>query len=253
MSITLTAIYRYPVKGLTAEPMPSAVLEPGEPLPFDRAWAVENGPGRFNAAQPKHLPKISFLMLMRDERLAAFTSHFDEKESLLTITRAGLTVCQGSLDSRAGRAIIEQFLAAFMDNSLRGPPRIVRAPGHSFSDTRAKCVHVINMASVREMARDMGRPIDPLRFRANLVIDGGVPWAELSWVGKTLRTASGARLEIFKRTARCAATNVDPATGRRDLDIPAVLARRLGHTDFGIYARVIAGGMVTTGDRVSLD
>ena len=64
------ALYRYPVKGLTPEPLQSVVLSPGETLPYDRAWAIENGPGRFDQAQPRHLPKITFLMLMRDERLA---------------------------------------------------------------------------------------------------------------------------------------------------------------------------------------
>lgn len=252
MSFPLTAIYRYPVKGLTAEALATVALTPGETIPLDRAWAIENGPGRFDEAHPRHLPKISFLMLMRDERLAAFEAHFDEKTSLLTIVRGGLTVCQGSLASRAGRAIIEQFIAAFMEKSLRGPPRIVRAPGHSFSDTRAKCLHVINLASVREMAREIGRTIDPLRFRPNLVLDGAEPWSELGWIGKTLTGPGGVTLEVFKRTARCAATNVEPKTGRRDLDVPAVLARRLGHIDFGVYARVIAGGMVTAGETMSL-
>lgn len=252
MSYPLTAIYRYPVKGLSAEPLAEVVLEPGETLPLDRAWAIENGPGRFDEAHPKHLSKISFLMLMRDERLAAVTAHFEEAESVLTIMRGGLTVCRGSLASRAGRAVIEQFVAAFMEKYLRGPPRIVRAPGHSFSDTRAKCLHIVNQASVVEMGREMGRTIDPRRFRPNLVIDGAPPWAELGWVGRTLTSAAGVELEIFKRTARCAATNVDPETGRRDLDIPAVLARRLGHTDFGVYARIKTGGRLAAGDVVSL-
>ena len=67
---TVDSIYRYPVKGLTPEKMDSVTLAPGETLPFDRAFAIENGPGRFDPANPRHLPKITFLMLMRDERLA---------------------------------------------------------------------------------------------------------------------------------------------------------------------------------------
>jgi uncharacterized protein YcbX len=66
----LASLYRYPVKGLTPEPLERAILVAGETLPCDRAWAIENGPGRFDPSQPRHLPKINFLMLMRDERLA---------------------------------------------------------------------------------------------------------------------------------------------------------------------------------------
>lgn len=245
----IAAIYRYPVKGLSAETLDQAALSPYETIPCDRIYAVENGPGRFEAAHPRHLPKINFLMLMRDERLASFQSRYDEGTEKLTILRGGEPVCSGRLSEKSGRAIIEQFLAAYMQKSLRGPPRIVRAPGHSFSDTTAKCLHVINLASVRELEREMERPVDPRRFRANLVIDTAEPWAELAWVGKCL-LAGEARLEVWKRTNRCAATNVDPETGRRDMDIPAVLARRFGHTDFGVYARVTEGGLIACGTPI---
>jgi MOSC domain-containing protein YiiM len=49
---------------------------------------------------------------------------------------------------------------------------------------------------------------------------------------------------------RCAATEVDPSTGARDLEIPATLQRRFGHGDCGVYAEVLAGGEITVGDSV---
>ena len=67
----IVSIYRYPVKGLSPEPLASVRVAAGETLPFDRAWAIENGPSKFDPAAPRHLPKIAFLMLMRNERLAA--------------------------------------------------------------------------------------------------------------------------------------------------------------------------------------
>jgi len=55
-----------------------------------------------------------------------------------------------------------------------------------------------------------------------------------------------------KRIVRCAAINVDPETALRDLEIPAALMRRLGHSDCGVYAEVIAGGAIATGDDVTV-
>ena len=107
----------------------------------------------------------------------------------------------------------------------------------------AKCVHVVNLASVREMERGLGRPIDPLRFRANLYLEGLTPWAEFGWLDKELRIGE-ARLSVFARTSRCEATNVDPATGARDMAIPAHLMRTWGHQDFGIYAKISSGGEI---------
>jgi uncharacterized protein YcbX len=84
-----------------------------------------------------------------------------------------------------------------------------------------------------------------------LIVDGLPPWSELELVG-TKFAAGNTVLEIFKRTERCAATNVDPETGARDLKIPSFLSRTLGHTDFGVYARVISGGELAVGDTLAL-
>ena len=236
----LASLYRYPVKGLTPEPLERASLAAGETLPFDRAWAIENGPGRFDPAQPRHLPKINFLMLMRDERLATLRTKFDDASETLTILRDGKQVARGQLTTPLGRQLIEQFIAAYMKAELRGPPKIVHAAGHSFSDVAAKCVHIVNLASVRELERTLGRPVDPLRFRANLYLEGVAPWAEFGWIGKEIGVGES-RLAVFARTTRCEATNVDPARGVRDMAVPAHLQRTWGHQDFGIYARVVSG------------
>jgi MOSC domain-containing protein len=251
VAMQLAGLYRYPVKGLTPEPLQSVTLRAGETLPFDRAWAIENGAGRFDLAAPRHLPKINFLMLMRDERLATLRSRFDDATETLSIQRDGKQVARGQLTTPLGRQLIEQFVAAYMKSELRGPPKIVHAAGHSFSDVAAKCVHIVNLASVRELERVLGRPVDPLRFRANLYLDGLQPWVESSWIDKELGVGP-ARLAVFARTQRCEATNVDPATGARDMAIPANLLRTWGHQDFGIYAKVAVGGEISVGAPVVL-
>jgi uncharacterized protein YcbX len=47
---------------------------------------------------------------------------------------------------------------------------------------------------------------------------------------------------------RCAATNVDPDTGMRDLSIPDTLLRSFGHADCGIYGEVVEAGDIARGD-----
>jgi uncharacterized protein YcbX len=107
----------------------------------------------------------------------------------------------------------------------------------------AKCVHIVNLASLREIERTLGRPVDPLRFRANVYVEGAEPWAEFTWLDREIAIGP-ARLRVFARTQRCEATNVDPSNGARDMAIPAHLMRTWGHPDFGIYAKVVAGGTV---------
>jgi uncharacterized protein len=247
MTIAVTSLYRYPVKGLSPEPLTETHLTAGETVLADRKYAIENGPGRFDPAAPRHLPKITYLMLMRDERLASLGTRFEDATATLTVSRDGKQVARGALDTLLGRSMLEQFFAAYMKSELRGAPKIVSADGHSFSDVAPKCLHIVNLATVRDLERVAGRAIDPLRFRANIYIEGAAPWAELGWLDKDVMVG-GAALSVFARTQRCDATNVDPATAKRDMAIPATLSRTYGHTDLGIYAKVTASGRIAVGD-----
>lgn len=248
---TIRGLYRYPVKGLSPEPLELIELRAGETVPFDRAYAIENGPGGFDPDNPRHLPKIHFLMLMRDERLTTLQTKFDDASETLTILRNGKQVVRGQLTTKLGRQVIEQFLAAYMQAELRGAPKIVFSEGHSFSDMAAKCVHIINLASLRELERAVGDEVNPLRFRPNIVIDGAAPWEEFRWIDSQV-SVGNSKLTVFERTARCAATNVDPGTGQRDMAIPAVLQRTWGHTDFGIYAQVSEDGAIAIGNTITV-
>ena len=51
----ITGLYRYPVKGLTPESLAKVALSPGQTLPADRRYAIENGPSGFDTAAPAWL------------------------------------------------------------------------------------------------------------------------------------------------------------------------------------------------------
>jgi hypothetical protein len=120
-----------------------------------------------------------------------------------------------------------------------------------FTDNPTPYVSLINLATVREIAGKLGREaLDPLRFRANLYVDDLDPWAELSWVGKEL-VAGEVRFACAERIDRCAATNVDPATGARDLNIPLALRQSYSHIDCGVLLGVARGGRLETGQSIA--
>ena len=248
---TIRAIYRYPVKGLSAERLAATALAPGRTLAGDRRYAIENGPSGFDPAAPAYLPKQRFLMLMKNERLARLDTRFEDETHLLVIRDAGREAARGDLRTPAGRAAIEGFFSRFCADELRGPPKVLAAPGHSFSDVARKVVSIINLASVAAIEGMMGRPIDPLRFRGNLYVEGWPAFAEFDLLGREIAVGGQAHAKVVKRIVRCAATNVDPATGIRDLEIPATLLRNLGHADCGVYAEVTASGPIAPGDAVT--
>jgi hypothetical protein len=248
----IESVYRYPVKGLSPEPLPSVKLEIGQTLPADRRYAIENGPSGFDPAQPGWLHKSFYLMLMRNERLAALRTHYEDASHILTIRRNGEVAARESLETAEGRAAIEAFFATSFADELKGPPKILSGGGHSFSDVARKVVSIINLGSIRAIENMVGLPVHPLRFRANLYVTGWPAWQELELVGQTLAVGDS-RLKIVKRITRCAAVNVDPETAARDLEIPPTLMRRLGHNECGIYAEVIAGGAIAVGDAIAIE
>jgi len=251
MAAEITGIYRYPVKGFSPEAMLSVDLLPGAPIPFDRAYAIENGPSGFDPAAPSYLPKIRFLMLMRNERIARLKTTFDPLTTLWRIEEDSAVAVEGRLNDAGGRAVIEAWIARHFEAELRGAPKILSGDGHSFSDVARKVLHVVNLASIRDLERQTSQTIDPLRFRANVYIDGLAPWDEFGWIGKSV-VSGDVGFKAVKRTVRCAATNVDPIAGERDLDIPKDLMRLYGHADCGIYLEVTSGGRLSIGDRLDV-
>ncbi|HEY6257147.1 MAG TPA: MOSC domain-containing protein [Xanthobacteraceae bacterium] len=249
----IEAIYRYPVKGLSPEPMPSAQLAVGATVPGDRLYAVENGPSGFDPGEPRYRPKTHYLMLMRNDRLATLKTRFEAQSETLVIVFDGREAARGDLGTPQGRSAIERFFAGFCPDELRGPPKLLHAPPFSFSDVARKVVSIINLASVAALEDVVGAAINPLRFRGNVYVTGWPAWSELDLVGAEIAIGGGARLKVVKRIVRCAATNVDPDTGIRDLAIPETLQRTYGHADCGIYAEVIDAGEVACGDQVSVN
>jgi MOSC domain-containing protein len=251
MNTTIESLHIFPVKGLSGQSLERAVLTPGEPLPHDRRFALALAGAPFNPMKPEWLPKQNFLMLMRDERLAKLETVFDGETGFLEIRRDGKIVKRADISKPIGRALIEDFFAAFMKTEARGKPKMVEAKGHMFSDSRSKTLSFINLASVADLERITGKPVDPARFRGNVHVAGLEPWVEFDWLEKDL-AIGGTRLHVTKRIQRCAATDVNPQTAERDLNIPKALMRGYGHADLGIYARVETGGEIAAGDGIEL-
>jgi uncharacterized protein len=249
-SARIQSIYRYPVKGLSPQPLSRATLKTGEYFPGDRLFAIENGPSGFDPAAPEHQPKIKFLMLARNERLATLRSRYEEETRNLVIEQDGRIALRADLATKEGRLAVEAFFRRFMPADLRGPPKVLAAPsGYRFTDLRTGFVSIINLASVAAIETAVGAPVHPMRFRANLYVADWPAWREFDLIDREI-TIGGVRLKVTKRIARCAAINVDPDTGIRDLTIPATLMQTFNHMDCGVYAQVVEGGDIATGDAL---
>ena len=248
-SARVSLLYRYPVKGLSGERLASVDLAPRATFPMDRAFALENGPSGFDPAAPAWQPKIKFLCLMRNASIASLATRYDDASGTFTVSRDGKTLLEARLADTGGRAALETFFQNFMGREARGKVRLLQAPNHSFSDVAKKVVSIINLESVAALEGAIKRAVHPLRFRGNLYVMGWPAWFETELIGRELEIG-GVRLRAVKMIQRCAATEVNPDTAERDIDVPDALYRLTGEDDCGIYAEVITAGTIAEGARI---
>jgi len=244
-------LYRYPVKGLTAEALEWTEVEEGGCIPWDRAFALAQGDSGFDPATPAWRQKANFMCLMKNARIAALFSFFDPRSGMLAIRAPdGSAVVENAL-TETGRNQISAFLADYLGEEARGTPRFHHVPGHSFCDQRGKVVSLINLASLRDYETRVGGRRHRRRFRANVWFSGAPAWSERDWVGRSLQLG-GAVLRVTKGITRCPATEVNPTTAERDANPVEELRALYGHIELGVHAEVIEGGRFAVGDAIEV-
>lgn len=246
MTWHISAVWRYPIKGIGAEPLDAVEVTPNAPFPLDRAWAVLEAGGDttdgWRACR-------NFLRGAKGPSLMAITSKADGETLILSHPeRPDL-----SLDPSAPDAAPDLFewLRPIYPDTRQPPQAIVKSPAEGMADAPFASVSVLNTSSLRAVSQKAGHNLDPRRFRGNIWVDGLAPFEEYDLVGKTL-SIGDVRLEVIEPIERCRATEANPATGKRDIPMLSVLEEGWGHTEFGVYAKVTQGGRISQGDVVQI-
>ncbi|BCJ89879.1 molybdenum cofactor sulfurase [Terrihabitans soli] len=251
----ITDLFRYPVKGLSPEPMNSLTLTRDNGIPFDREYALALGTTEFDPDHPEPLDKGFFLMLRNNEALAALRTKYDPARDRLSVALNGHAVLSAELGTDEGRDAVERFFERYMGEEAKGRPKLVRSAGHKFTDASVvspvfmRSVSIVNLASIHALEAAVGEPLHRLRFRGNIYIEGLEPWEELEWVDREIRIGH-VKLKGLARTPRCGAVNVNPDTAERDANLPKAIMKNFGHTDLGVFMEVLNDGEVRVGDDV---
>lgn len=224
----LSALYRYPVKSAQAQSLPASPVG-NLGLAGDRRWLVveaENGRFLTQRAWPRlGLVRASYLaddsLLLEASGLAPLNVPVPAADDGLR----GVTIWRDTLRvPDAGDAA-----AAWLSGLLGKPVRLVYCPesrarylpnGYGLNSDRAAFpdgfpLLLIGQASLDELSSRVGRPMEMLRFRPNLVVEGAPAFAEDGW--KRIRIGA-MTFRVLKPSVRCILTTLDPATGERSPD-----------------------------------
>ena len=251
----IESLLRYPVKGLTPEPLTQARLTPGKCIPWDRAFALKQGDAALDDTNPAWIPKMNFMCLAKNPAAAALKTKFDEISQLLHVSGPD-TSFTASPFTPEGQAALTQYFTAFLGPEARfgaqgEAPQFHFFPGHSFCDHKTQVISLIGLASLAALEQAVDAPRDKRRFRANIYIEGSEPWEEFSWLGRKLAIGE-VEMVVQERIDRCAATMVNPDTAARDANPPKELRTHFGHIDLGVFAEVTKGGEIRPGDEIKV-
>ncbi len=243
----LAAIWRHPIKSHGREALESVTLEAGATMPWDRRWAVAHEAARIDRDHPAWANWVNFSRGAKAPLLMGINARLDEATATVTLTHPDRPDLTFRPDDPADTPRFLEWVRPLCPPDRAQPAGIYSVPGRGMTDTDYPSISILNLASNADLSAKMGVALSPLRWRGNLWLDGGTPWAETAWPGQRLRIGT-AEFEVVEPITRCAATAANPATGVIDADTLTALRTETGAQDFGVYARVLCGGTIRPGD-----
>ncbi len=233
-------LWRYPVKSMQGEAVPEADLY-WYGLDGDRRYAFLQGdnPSGFPWLTGRELPDL----------VRYRPAWVDPARPLDSPVR---------VQTPSGRAlaVTDSALAAALSAAWGGREVKLIQLNRGATDTGA--VSLIGRATLRRIEALAGRPVDRRRFRQNLIVEvaGATPFAEDSWLGRTLfigpdPAAPAAVLAAIRPIERCQMVNIDPDTGVRSAEILRAVNRSRDNCA-GIYLWPLQPGRLRVGDPIWL-
>lgn len=271
MTISVTALNRFPVKSFRGEPLGQATVEPWGLL-GDRRWMVVD-----DAGEPITAREVHRMLLVRPQLVdgglaltspdaAPLTVATPDGADLVPVSVWGPTVLAApagaEADAWVSRVTGTTARLVYLDDPTRratNPVRTEPTDRVSFADAYPLLVCTEeSLAALNGYIADGRRAhegaLPMMRFRPNVVVRGAPAWAEDGW----RRVRIGAvEFRVVKGCDRCVMTTVDPDTAQRGMEPIASLARHRkwdGKTWFGMDLVPDAGADTTirVGDEVEV-
>lgn len=248
----LAEICRHPIKSIGWETLDTVALSPGRTLPWDRRWALAHEAARFDPDHPSWQPKRDFVRGVAAPQLMAVTARLAEDGKRLDLAHPDRPPLSLEPGTQAGSEALMDWIAPLWPDSRPAPARLVSVgETQALTDQERPLVSILNLGSLKDMSQRIGQDLSIHRLRGNLWLDGLPGWAELDWVGRKLSIGT-VHLDVIEPIERCLAINGSPENGTADTQFFQALDRTVGHSNFGIFARVLQGGTISRGDGVAL-
>ena len=244
----IKSIHYFPIKGLQGFELEECFLRKNNLLHNDRKFALTHSLS--NKATTSWLPKSHFKQLVNQPSLA--------KVRLRLISQTPLTLkIEGfqekfTLTNSAAKASFIEAITNQASSAENANLNLLEAENGGLTDTRSQWVTVGASASANELIRTFSLDDSYFRFRLNIWIETITPFEEFNWVGQKARIGD-AELEFQSPVGRCNAINVSAETGDITSQLlPREMRAHFGHSNLGVFARVIKSGKISQTDKLIL-
>lgn len=251
MTVTVTDLFRHPIKSHGRERLETVTLEAGRTMPGDRVWAVAHEGAKIGPAAAAWAVCGNFARGAKAPGLMALDARLDPEAGTVTLRHPVLGEITINPDVPEGAARLIEWTTPLMEGSGLRASHVVRVPGRGMTDTDYPSISINSHNSLRALSGRIGRPLSPLRFRGNIWVEAEGPWQEFEWIGRRIRIGE-AELVVREPIVRCAATTANAETGERDADTLGALRAGWGHQNFGVYAEVVRPGRISCGDTLEV-
>ncbi len=263
MTLRLTGMNVYPVKSARGIALDAwEVDEFG--LRYDRRWMVVDDTGTF-LTQRTH-PRMALIapsigdgvLRLEAPNMPVLETRLNPTHSVTTQAAVWDDVCGASWLGEHEAEWFTEFLEipcslVHMPDSVIRPANPVYAPaGAKVSFADAFPFLIISEESLADLNRRLSDPVPMNRFRPNLVVAGGGPYAEDSWCEIVIGELP---FKVVKPCPRCVVTTTDQITtskGKEPLRTLATYRRVNGDVMFGQNAVHAGPGRLQVGDTVTL-
>jgi uncharacterized protein YcbX len=232
MTLSLASIHLYPIKSCGAVDVPSWRLD-ALGLAYDRRWMLVDSNGA--AVTQRDRPALSRARPAIEGDVIRVTAPGATALSLPLVPAGGDRLDVTLWDWNGSGVAASPEGDAWFSNLLGEPVRLLYCPAVEGQPVNPKYVSVparagftdgfplllIGQASLDDLNRRLPLPVPMNRFRPNLVVTGGEPFAEDSWrqvrIGQT-------ELSLVKGCDRCTFTTIDQETGQKGAEPLRTLA-----------------------------
>ena len=218
-------------------------------LPADRRFAVSNGhPVSHEKLNEGWLSKRHFIQLLSEPRLAGLRLTYDESNDRIQLSdKTGAVLSTAAYEA----GLVMEKLHALLPDRFPQTPRLCRLFEGGYTDTQAPWITLGGTASLEDFSHFTHKSVDNRRFRLNLIIETQTPFEEFDWAGKHI-CIGDVEFEIIEPVGRCAAINVDPGTAGASQDYLQTMRQIYGHTNLGMFARIVKKGTLIQGAEMRL-